>query len=150
MQFIAIDPGLSTGVALFADGMLMKTRLVINTSEALHATARTIDDILQANEQIAVIVIEDYRIYPNKALEHTHSDVPVARLIGMIEYLASLRQIKLVKQRAIEAKHVCADEFLREHHLWSNTPHTRDATRHGALYLMKQFIIAKDGRHVAV
>jgi len=55
-------------------------------------------------EALDVIVIEDYRVYPHKAQQHTGSRVYTAKEIGRIEWLAFKEDTGMVYQMASQAK----------------------------------------------
>lgn len=94
------------------------------------------------------VAFEDFVIYPHKAQELIGDYVRTARLIGVIEFLATAADIPYTPQLAREAKSPAeaagAEElFLSPLH---ENRHANDAIRHGVYWtLMRQFRARKAG-----
>ena len=128
-RILAIDPGDTTGWALFVDGTLAEWGHVggnFTTLETLIKTARP-----------DVLVVEEYRIYGWRAKQHSWSDVPTLRLIGAIQMLAAQQRMPIVMQTAQQAKGFSEDEKLRAWNFYqTGMKHANDAIRHGCYYIL--------------
>ncbi len=125
-RLLAIDPGGTTGYAYF-EGTKLKW-----TKQEKSYPASIIEQY-----KPDLVVCEDYKIYASKVDMHTYSDLSVPRLIGEIEYVCRINEIKLHKQMAATAKGFCTNNKLKEWGFYEpNKPHARDAIRHGCYYLL--------------
>jgi|GEM_PF-2074777 len=123
-RLLALDPGDTTGWALFLGGSLHDKGQIPGTIADM---TRLFDLHLPTQ-----IVFEEYRIYPWKLAEHAGSTVPTLRLIGAIETLCEQRSIPYLVQSAQSAKGFMTDEKLREWNYFPKTlRHAADAVRHG-------------------
>lgn len=135
-SLLALDPGLTTGWALFKYGTpyvcgQSNTREVASMCERIES----LTDLIPDSDRL--LVVEDYFIYPSKAKDHIYSTVPVARLIGCIETIAYQRYIRVVFQSASSAKGLVSDDRLLRHDLYvPGMPHAMDAIRHGLYYVL--------------
>ena len=81
-----------------------------------------------------VIVIEEFRLYADKAKSKIGHDFPEVKIIGQIEMIAQQQNIPIHKQGAGVVKQFYTDERLKSLNMWqSGQRHARDAVRH-ALY----------------
>ena len=91
VKFLGIDPGKANGIVLY-DGAF---RLVYMMT--VHA-----DDMVRFLSQfkfVHTVIIEDYRLYPNKAHKQIYSDMETSRVIGRIEAWAETQGgIRVIKQ----------------------------------------------------
>lgn len=134
---VGIDPGETTGIAIFLDGELEGTHQVDHRGHK--NVGRALEEIIEAIncENITTVVVEDYRVYKNKAQSHTHSDLFTSRLIGAIETWTHINKIPLVKQMASQAKKFMTDSKLKAWGFWIiGKRHSRDAIRHAATYIL--------------
>jgi len=142
MRLLAIDPGETTGIALFlniqpVNQFELKPRQVSGVIEPVASLADQIASTLNRYREIDVIILEDYRVYKWRAKQHTWSDLHTPRLIGAIEYIASKEKIPIIKQPAHVAKQFCTDDKLKHWGMYiSGLKHARDAVRHGCYYLL--------------
>ena len=142
---IAIDPGMTTGYCVFKyvgdsyDSMVY----LLRSSGVIHVNKQTgwdpIIDLIQSyyrNEPNSVVVCEDYKIYPNKQLEHVLSSVDTVRIIGAIEFMCHHDNVPLVKQMASVHKGFVTDTKLKEWGLYKGiNRHSRDAVK-AAIYFI--------------
>jgi hypothetical protein len=130
---LAIDPGETTGVALFHYGQyMMATFLHLGPSPGLSILEEFIDKTVPH-----VIVCEEYRIYGGLRAPHKGSNVPTLRIIGALEYMCERKEIKLYKQMASAHKGFCTDDKLKVWGFYKGiNPHARDATRVGCYWLL--------------
>jgi len=95
MKMMAIDPGdVHCGWALFEDGQCYKVGTFIPED-----LLNMVTDML-ADGDIDVLVVEEYRLYPDKAKTQSYSDFPTVETIGALKYLARTRGILIVMQPA--------------------------------------------------
>ena len=135
---LALDPGNTTGFCIFdiTDGVpRLKDYGQITTVK---------DDIIQWDSLTKffdehffnIMVCENYRIYQQKLERHSFSPVLTLRLIGGIEYYASIHEVPIHYQMASQAKAFVTDEKLRHWEFYQEgMKHCRDAIRH-AIYFM--------------
>ena len=129
-RLLALDPGETTGYAIFERGLLTEWgQLPTHTVD--ESVLLLVDHISIANH----VVVENYQVYAWKLKEHKYSTLHTPRLIGCIETLCRLKGVKPTKQTAQNAKKFVTDEKLKEWGMWiKGKPHTRDAIRHGIYY----------------
>jgi hypothetical protein len=130
---MAIDPGKTTGIAIFKEGIL-STQSQVDTSndEGIQELVR---QITYTNPNI--LVCEDYRVYSWKAKEHSWEALNTPQLIGVIKYLCTKSNTPIYMQMAQMGKGFCTDKKLREWGFYrSGLPHSRDAVRHGCYWLL--------------
>lgn len=144
---LCLDPGFTTGVAVFRNGILapgiqVETIVSINGKNDIKW-----DNLLNLFKEVRPtrVVCENYRIYAHKLDQHTNSSVDTLRLIGGIDMLCKLSPIILGTnepipiryQMASEAKGFCTDDKLKRWGMWQKgMRHSRDAVRHGCYYLL--------------
>lgn len=133
-RLIALDPGETTGFALFENGTLIKTMQLATKSipESVEILEPLFDRIKPTH-----IVYEDYKVYEWKSDSHSWSSLHTPQLIGCIETLCTLQKIPFSKRMAQHAKGFCTDKKLREWNYYEKgLRHGRDAIRHGCFYLL--------------
>jgi hypothetical protein len=128
-RLLALDPGDTTGVAMFKIGRLWKST---SMARDLLAFERLIVGFAPD-----ILVVESYNIYASKLERHTFSNVPTLRLIGAIEFIALKADIPIVWQSAATGKGFVTDEKLKWWGYYTTeSRHARDAIRHGVHYLI--------------
>ena len=131
---LALDPGETTGVAIFQEGKLVEA--FQESTKEIKSALITIAPIIK-RFGFDAIVIEEYRVYAWKVKEHAWSDLHTSRLIGAIELLCAIHEIPLHKQSAQIAKQFCTDKKLKDWNLWlKGQVHSRDAIRHGCYFIL--------------
>jgi len=126
---LAIDPGKTTGWAFVVGGAY---------DGGLFASWSGVD-ILLDTFQPDVVVVESFRLFPHMAKTLIGSTFPTVEVIGVVKYLAKLRDIPLVLQEPSEARQIRRfppRECLPIKRKLS--PHEKSALRHALLYLRRQ------------
>lgn len=151
-RLLCLDPGETTGWALFEDGKLTRWGQIPTVkNEVIHWT--TLNALFIDTWQ-DFVVCEDYRIYQHKLARHSFSPVLTLRLIGGIDLLCNLgwynfdgidefdhsynkSTCPIHYQMATTAKTFCTDERLKQWGFWQESMrHARDAIRHGCYFLL--------------
>lgn len=135
VRIIAFDPGKTTGWIFVAvrDGSCVPE--VVTGEFAELSDAVSLLDALKPNE----VVVEEFKIYPWKAVNMSWSSVPSAEVIGVIKLWCSDNCVKLVFQPP-SLRTSAPRPWLKGSPLWSATkgkPHARDAARHMLVYLFQ-------------
>lgn len=127
---LALDPGDTTGYAIFEGGTFLESGQIPTLSPS--AIADFVEEVAPDR-----VVCESYRIYGHKLREHSGSDVPTLQLIGAVRLVCERSGIPLAFQAAHQAKGFCSDTKLRQWGLFHpSSKHARDAARHGAYFLL--------------
>jgi hypothetical protein len=130
-RVLILDPGETTGVALFEDGYLLNAGQIV-----IRENFSKLEEIFLATLP-QYVVCEEYRIYGGKAMSHAHSTIPTLRYIGAIQMLCSQRDINIYFQSASRAKGFCTDDRLHDWGMYvEGLQHARDAIRHGAAFYL--------------
>ena len=144
---LALDPGETTGVAVFYKGCLVHTDQ-LDTHHVVPQGVRLLDKLIDNTyEELThkgpkmlsadVVVYENYRVYNWKAQQHSWDTLHTPRLIGAIQTLCHLKQIPTYTQMAQQPKNFCTDKKLIEWHYYERgQKHARDAIRHGCYYML--------------
>jgi hypothetical protein len=83
------------------------------------------------------MIIENYRVYPWLLKQHSWSEIPTVRYIGVLQYIADLRGTPVRLQMAQLAKVYCTNQKLKRWGLYQeDKKHAMDAIRHGCYYLL--------------
>lgn len=128
MRVLAIDPGKTSGIALFKNSKIIET-LEADEDYLLNYITYFVDEI-------DVVVVEKFLHYPWKKNYVVHPYY-TAELIGKIKLKASMYKIRVVMQPA-SIKKVVNDEVLKHFKLTKylkGSSHIKDAIRHGLYYL---------------
>ncbi|MEM3041551.1 MAG: hypothetical protein QXG97_05965, partial [Nitrososphaerota archaeon] len=132
-KVVGIDPGETAGLCLFQGPTLCKATQVKGD---VPQQAGILCSFLRETRP-CVVVMEDYRVYPWRAKQHTWNSLHTPRLIGAIEYVCYVLNLRLRRQTAQQAKGFCTDEKLRSWGLWvEGQKHARDAIRHVVYHLL--------------
>ena len=136
---IALDPGETTGYAVFVEGTLERCGEL--DTETLKVGYPALMDLFASVRTRTVhtpqIVYEEYRIYSWKTEQHTWAGLHTPQLIGGIEALAYVKHWPTYGQTAQVAKGFCTDDKLKMWGMYQKGQrHARDAIRHGAYYLL--------------
>lgn len=141
---IAIDPGATSGVAI---GQYLGSRMFIVSEvyELIWSQRFEIKKVIRTlAPRIPYIIVEEYRIFPDKAIEQAWSKVPSAQMIGIIEAVADdchlLHNVFYQKPSQISNTRVLdRDEPLTR----SARDHKRDAYKH-----LRYFVLMNNGRQI--
>lgn len=126
---LALDPGGTTGWAIFREGDYFISGQFKTTFIDLENV------IVQAKPN--VVLFEEYILYEH--VRQAGSSLYTPRVIGAIEHICYQQRIPIAYQTASNIKQVqYNDDKLRE---WgfhqSGKPHANDATRHACRYLLR-------------
>lgn len=132
-RLLCLDPGETTGWAVFEDGALTAS----GQAPTLNGGWNVIDALF-ADVNPTVVIYENYRVYEHKLSRHANSEVYTLRLVGVIEYLCDIKhKIPRYNQMAYQAKGFITDDKLK---FWGfykiGHKHARDAIRHGCYFLL--------------
>lgn len=131
---IALDPGETTGWALFTNGSLEAFGQLPTHTVAQSVALLT--DLFQEHLPNTV-VYEDYRIYAWKAQSHSWETLHTPRLIGCIQTLVTQQSIQVCAQMAQQPKVFCTNDKLKMWGLYKpGVKHALDAIRHGTYYML--------------
>ena len=140
--FIAVDPGLMTGIAWYSDGKFHSTEVEYERAGNYIETLIT----MYSPEGAVDLVCEKF-FYTQATMKKSRGDWSM-KLIGVMEFLAGQHECRLFMQSPSEAKNLMTDSRLKVLG-WFNTSkggHQNDAARHLARHLLKEKII--DGRNL--
>lgn len=130
-RYLSLDPGLSTGYATFdANGDLI-TFGTLKSKEGLYDFLAQ----LSTNEPIDVI-LEDYKLYPWKAMSQVWDSLETVRFIGAVDYWADMNgyPVHLQEPNVKGIAYKWAGLTVPKNHALS---HETDAFVHGVYYLQK-------------
>jgi hypothetical protein len=134
----SFDPGLTTGYAIFE-----------NNGKALELGDIKIGDLFKFLEnmdnpdEVGTVVVEDYRIFQNKANAHILKKLTPPKIIGALEYWAYLRGYEFILQTPStkEMGYRYADMAKAKEHSFS---HSLDAYAHGVFFCVNRKIALAD------
>jgi hypothetical protein len=150
INLVAVDPGdIHQGVASFelSDRTIIRHWTRDLTSEALFGLVEL--------APIDVLVVEEYRLYPEFARQQGYSDFPTCETIGVLKYLACKRSIPIymqgasIKKKSRRIGERIAPGMGKERMIGSGrssywgwdygdrTQHERDATAHGVWWTLR-------------
>lgn len=133
MVYIAIDPGISTGIAIFGDDGELNW-FQTEKYENIYKWLETLDAQI-----ITDIIMEDYRLNPPNWEKHEaiHSKMETTKVMGKIELWCEQNDIKLHEQ-ARQFKSVGYKYWGKEPLPKSNPlNHAWDAVAHGMYWLVR-------------
>ena len=135
-NLLSIDPGETTGYAIFRYGRLYESGQLEVKKEGLQIIHYTFRE-----HYFDYVVVEDYRIYPNKLKQHALNDVFTVKVIGAIEFMFRIRgenqPLKFVYQMAAVPKGTITNDKMKKWGMWAIAkPHARSAVQHGLYYLL--------------
>ena len=90
--YLGVDPGKSNGVCGFDAQFKLMGMWTVMENDIL--------TFLRQFKNIKTCVIENYRLYTNKAFQQAHSDMLTSRVIGRFEAWAEINNLELIKQGA--------------------------------------------------
>jgi len=135
-RLLSIDPGETTGYAIFRDGELYETEQLTVKKDGLQLLHHAFRE-----HYFDYVVIEDYRIYPNKLRQHVLNDVFTVKVIGAIEFMFAIREtnrpLRITYQMASLPQGFVTKEKIKQWEMWTVAKiHARSAVVHGAYYLL--------------
>jgi len=137
-RLLAIDPGETVGYAIFRHGQLDSVGQLTCASKPATVLdlAMRISELVKNVEPLTKVVIEDYRVYANKAKMHSWNALHTPKLIGAIQGLCMQYEIPVVLQGA-SSMQFCTNKKLKEWGYYQQgMSHANDAIRHGCYYLL--------------
>lgn len=127
MTILSFDPGATTGVALYKDEHI-QTSLCKDLISVWN---------LLNNIQPDIILFENFALYAHKAKAQIGNEFPSSQVIGVIKLYQALHPTaQIYKQPASAVKQLVKDKDLQDLLCYSDSPHTRDATRHLCYWLI--------------
>lgn len=128
MITLAIDPGVTSGWALFRQKTLVQYGVVEGAVKDVW--------LFLEGKTPSLVVMESFRLYPHAAANKIFSSFPEIETIGVIRLWVALHGAVLVEQSASQAKQAYSDAVIRQYVKGLNlpyptSPHMRDAIRHG-------------------
>jgi hypothetical protein len=138
LRILSIDPGAATGIALIECGNSLSSFVIV---------MREVVELWYGIEELIeqykpdVVVMEQYRLYPNKARVQAYSTMVSPRVIGAVEEICRRLNVYLVEQPATRAKNIEVPESiyasLRKRGEDGKFPstHEKDAIKHAVAYL---------------
>lgn len=132
-KYLAVDPGKSNGTCGYDSEYQLQFMLIVGSD---HMTR-----FLQQFQHIRRCIVEDYKVYPNKALDHIYSDLETSRVIGRIESWAETKAVDLIKQNA--SIKTTAYKWLGRKPLPKSNPlnHAMDAHAHFTYWGVRKGVI---------
>lgn len=139
MLYVSLDPGTSTGVATYKDG-IVSLQVFADKFEACD----WVESVFAEADGPVQPIIEGFRPRPNVVF------IPDSlHIIGTVLYLANkYKTEEVIIQMPAEAKGPFPDKVLRSwgKQWYHKSDHARDAARHLAVTLVKQKVISpRDG-----
>lgn len=133
-HYMACDPGNTSGVAIFnSDGSLNSMNQYVKED--------FMDYLRDYPEPYPrVVIIEEYRVFPNKASTHAYSKVDTIQIIGMIKAAAHKWGAEAVEQ-PLQAKTMGYKYAGMKPPSDHSKSHSPDAVAHGYYYLVKNNVI---------
>lgn len=131
-RLLCIDPGHTTGWALFVDGYPNCAGHLTNTNNEPGKLNQLI-----TTHQPDLILYEEFVLYPWASKSQSWSDLPTVQIIGVLKHLAHQADIPLASQGANVGKGFVTDQKLKEWGFYKPAlRHAMDALRHGCHYLI--------------
>lgn len=138
MKIISVDPGKTTGVAMYQ----------VENFESRFAVYQftNIPDVIELlkKELPDVVLVESFKLHKNKATQLSGQENYSAEVIGAIKVFCAGELIP-IRQQAPAVKDTVMQSLLERIGFWLPTkgmPHARDAARHLAAYLFKSSGVA--------
>lgn len=94
IYYLSIDPGKKNGCCGYDADFNLVFMITILEKEIINFLAR--DDL----KTVKICILEDYKVYPHMAKQHTYSSLETPRVIGRVETWCKLSNIRLIKQMA--------------------------------------------------
>lgn len=137
MRILGFDPGEThTGWCLLIDGVPTKWGELGSWRQL---------ELLICKANPHVVVAEDYRLYPSKAIAQSGSQLYAARTLGVIEYICMEHGIRFTEQMAARIR---KDPLVKNVRV-SGNKHENDAYKHALAYYYKQTGAYDAPRHSA-
>jgi len=136
---IAVDPGETTGVAVFDDYRFLTAQELV--TKDLASSVKLFQDFFVASafkcSSEPLVICEDYRVYGWKTEQHAWAGLHTPKLIGIILAVCQIESFEICFRMAHEVKQFCTDDKLQAwgyYHVGSR--HARDAIRHATFHTL--------------
>jgi hypothetical protein len=129
MKLLAVDPGNTTGWALFNT-----EDLSLIHSDAQPYTLLEWWELLQAIAP-KQMVVERFALYAHKAENQVNSTFLTVEVIGVCRLYSQVVGIPMATQTAQQGKQIWSDGRLKQFDYWQPNKHARDAIRHGLTFM---------------
>jgi hypothetical protein len=139
LRIISIDPGGTTGYVVAQVDNEVIDLLEYGQLQEFYG----LDRIFQTYKP-DICIVEDFRLFTQKALSLSGQRLPAPQVIGVVRYLCYVHDIKLVYQTPAEKEWATKDK-LSPYRVKGT--HAKDALRH-LLYYWRWKIIAKSRSHI--
>lgn len=143
-RYLSLDPGLSTGYATFdSNGDLITFGTLKGGSEDLYPFLNRLNAHIRLAEALTDettghldVIIEDYKLYPWKAMSQVWDSLETVRLIGAVQFWADLHEfpVHLQEPNVKGIAYKWAGISVPKNHALS---HETDAFVHGVYFLQK-------------
>lgn len=132
-RYLSLDPGISTGYATFAANGDLITFGTLKGKEQLY------DFLPMLSETTLDVIVENYRLYPWKAMAQVWDSLETVRFIGAVDYWADMNgyPVHLQDPNVKGIAYKWAGITVPKNHALS---HETDAFVHGVYYLQKNGI----------
>lgn len=90
VAYLAIDPGKANGVCGYTETGDLVFMLTVQANDMTM--------FLKQFNTVKNCIIENFKLFPNKARQQIYSDMETSRVIGRVETWAQLNDVKLIKQ----------------------------------------------------
>lgn len=84
-MYVAIDPGINVGMAMFSDTGEDVRKLTLKLPQFRETLA-----LLMVSDKTYHFIVEDFKLRKDKALDQVGADMPAARAIGAIEMMVAI------------------------------------------------------------
>lgn len=129
---LALDPGETTGWAVFSEGHLVEEGQADTKTEMCGGIYHLLEAV-----QPTQIICEDYRVYAHKTDSHAWNALHTPQLIGATKMWCFINEVNIAFQMAATAKPFCTPQKLKEWGFWKEgMRHADDAIKHGAYFLL--------------
>lgn len=132
--YVAIDPGLTTGYALYDEAGRMLDM------GSFKGTPENVIEFFGRIPNIDVAIVEEYKIYPHKMHQHVGSKVETIQVIGMVKTCAANIGADVVEQQS-SVKPIGYNYLGKKPPSNKKRSHMWDAHAHGTFYLVSKGIV---------
>lgn len=143
MKVLAVDPGGSTGMALYqGNGEMIEHYEAWAEPEPMRAI--TVARNAMRGGDADVIVCESFTIGAGTLKKSRAGTSVTIEMIGALRWLTHFTGKAFVLQPPADAVRFSSDEKLKRLGWWSYNDHARSATRHLVLYLARSGLLGPD------
>lgn len=143
-MYLAVDPGKHVGIATFNGSGEDLSRTIMPEQRARKFFITLAQNVQDKPDRKLTIIVEDFRLSKEKAIEQAGSDMPACRLIGALELIDDLldSQSKLYFQspsllKPTALKWAGMNQYLN----YAHVPDDVSAYSHGKFWLIKNDVV---------